>query len=158
MRVTTSSVLLRRLRRDVVELILDNHPQDCQTCMRNLTCELQRLALELGVWTRLFEGERKTSPVDVSGPVRRNAEKCILCGRCVRVCAEVQGVKNLFTPMDCGKGGDAPFQNFPGLENLEKRALFEKKQDTERFDRPMIRRGGQVRAASRPVFNDPQEV
>ncbi len=68
MKVTTSSVLLRRLRRDVVELILDNHPQDCQTCMRNLTCELQRLALELGVWTRLFEGERKTSPVDVSGP------------------------------------------------------------------------------------------
>ncbi len=95
MRVTTSSVLLRRLRRDVVELILDNHPQDCQTCMRNGTCELQRLAYDLGVWVRLFEGERKQSPVDISGPVRRNAEKCILCGRCVRVCAEVQGVNNL---------------------------------------------------------------
>jgi iron-only hydrogenase group A len=97
MKVTTSSVLLRRLRRDVVELILDNHPQDCQTCMRNLTCELQRLAYELGVWTRLFEGERKRSPVDASSPVRRNAEKCILCGRCARVCAEVQGVYSLST-------------------------------------------------------------
>ena len=95
MRVTTSSVLLRRLRRDVVELILDNHPQDCQTCMRNGTCELQRLAYDLGVWVRLFEGERKRSEVDVSAPVRRNAEKCILCGRCIRVCAEVQGVNNL---------------------------------------------------------------
>jgi iron-only hydrogenase group A len=95
MRVTTSSVLLRRLRRDVVELILDNHPQDCQTCIRNGTCELQRLAYDLGVWVRMFEGERKRSEVDATSPVRRNAEKCILCGRCVRVCAEVQGVNNL---------------------------------------------------------------
>jgi iron-only hydrogenase group A len=96
MRVTTSSTSLRRLRRDVVELILDNHPRDCQTCTRNGSCELQRLAYDLGVWTRFFGGERKRHPVDSSGAVHRNAEKCILCGRCMRVCAEVQGVTNLW--------------------------------------------------------------
>ena len=97
MRVQTSTPLLRRLRRDVVELILDNHPMDCQTCVRNGTCELQKLAYDLGVRERLFEGDRKRHPIDVSSPVHRNPEKCILCGRCVRVCGEVQGVHNLWT-------------------------------------------------------------
>jgi iron-only hydrogenase group A len=96
MKVKTSSPALRRMRRDIVELILDNHPRDCQTCERNNTCELQRLAYELGVRTRLFQGERKRHPVDNSSTaVIRNPEKCILCGRCVRVCSEVQGVNNL---------------------------------------------------------------
>ena len=95
MKVRTSSPLLRRLRRDLVELILDNHPMDCQTCQRNGTCELQKLAFDLGVRERLFQGERKRFPIDKSSPVHRNPEKCILCGRCVRVCDEVQGVHNL---------------------------------------------------------------
>ncbi len=96
MKVHTSSPLLRRLRRDIVELILDNHPQDCQTCERNGTCELQKLAYDMGVKTRLFAGERKRFPQDESSPaVIRNPEKCILCGRCVRVCDEVQSVHNL---------------------------------------------------------------
>ncbi len=95
MKVKTSSTLLRRLRRDVVELILDNHPMDCQTCVRNGTCELQKLAYDLGVRERLFQGERKHYEIDTSSPVHRNPDKCILCGRCVRVCAEVQGVNNL---------------------------------------------------------------
>ncbi|MCA1808128.1 MAG: [FeFe] hydrogenase, group A [Lentisphaerae bacterium] len=96
MRVRTSSPTLRRLRRDIIELILDNHPKDCQTCERNNSCELQRLSYELGVRDRLFEGERKQLPIDASSPALiRNPEKCILCGRCIRVCSEVQGVHNL---------------------------------------------------------------
>jgi NADP-reducing hydrogenase subunit HndD len=96
MNVRTSSPLLRRLRRDIVELLLDNHPQDCQTCERDGHCELQNLAYSLGVRERLFAGERKRFPRDESSPaVIRDPEKCILCGRCVRVCQEVQGVTNL---------------------------------------------------------------
>ncbi len=94
--VRTSSPLLRRLRRDIVELLLDNHPKDCQTCERDGNCELQDLAYSLGVRERLFEGKRKSYPIDATSPaVIRNPEKCILCGRCIRVCEEVQGVSNL---------------------------------------------------------------
>jgi iron-only hydrogenase group A len=96
MDVKTSSPEIRRARRDIVELLLDNHPKDCQTCERDGRCELQNLAYTMGVRERLFEGKRKSAPVDDSGSaVVRTPEKCILCGRCVRVCSEVQGVNNL---------------------------------------------------------------
>ncbi len=96
MEVQTTSPVIRQARRDVVELILDNHPKDCQTCERDGNCELQNMAYTMGVRERLFEGRRKQFPLeDSSASVVRNAEKCILCGRCVRVCAEVQGVYNL---------------------------------------------------------------
>ncbi len=96
MRVRTNSPAIRQARRDIVELLLDNHPQDCQICERDGNCELQNLAYALGVRERLFAGERKRPAQDYSShSVIRNPEKCVLCGRCVRVCAEIQGVYNL---------------------------------------------------------------
>jgi iron-only hydrogenase group A len=96
MEVTTGSPAIRQARRDIVELLLDDHPMDCQTCVRNAHCELQVLAYQLGVRERLFEGQRKHFPIETSSDsVVRNSEKCILCQRCVRVCAEIQGVHNL---------------------------------------------------------------
>ncbi len=96
MEVQTNSPDIRQARRDIVELLLDNHPRACLTCERDANCELQNLAYSLGVRDRLFDGERKRFPIENSSvSVVRDAEKCILCGRCVRVCAEVQGVENL---------------------------------------------------------------
>jgi iron-only hydrogenase group A len=96
MEVQTNSPEIRQARRDIVELLLDNHPRDCQTCERDGNCELQNLAYSLGVRARHFEGKRKRFPIELSShSVVRDSEKCVLCGRCVRVCSEIQGVNNL---------------------------------------------------------------
>lgn len=94
--ITTNSPEIRETRRDLIELLLDNHPRACLTCERDGNCELQNLSYKLGVRHRVFEGARKRFPIDKSNvSVVRDAEKCILCRRCVRVCSEIQGVHNL---------------------------------------------------------------
>lgn len=96
MKIRTNTPELRRARRDIIELILDNHPTDCHTCERDGNCELQRLAAAAGIRARHFAGERKRYDKDLSSEsVIRDPEKCILCGRCVRICAEVQQIYNL---------------------------------------------------------------
>ena len=96
MDIKTNSPEIRQARRDIVELLLDNHPLSCQTCERDGNCELQNLAYSLGVRERLFEGERKEFKIDNSSKsVIRDPNKCIKCGRCFRVCKEIQGVYNL---------------------------------------------------------------
>ena len=96
MKIHTNTQGLRKARRDIVELILDNHPQDCHTCERDGNCELQRLASSMGIRARHFEGQKKHYEEDLSSDaVIRNPDKCILCGRCVRMCSEVQQVHNL---------------------------------------------------------------
>ena len=96
MEVQTNSPEIRQARRDIVELLLDNHSMDCQTCERDGHCELQRLAYSMGVRERIFEGERRHFDTDTSShSVIRNPNKCIKCNRCIRVCAEIQGVYNL---------------------------------------------------------------
>jgi len=93
MKIKTTSKKVREARKTNLELLLSNHPLDCQLCDRNGSCELQDLAYEFGVREIRFQGERKTYEVDQSSPaVKRDANRCILCGRCVRACAEVQTV------------------------------------------------------------------
>ena len=93
--VKTNSQAVRKARRDIVELILDNHPRDCQICERNNNCDLQELANTLGIREFTYEGERKRYDIDVSAGITRDPEKCITCGKCVRVCSEIQGVNAL---------------------------------------------------------------
>jgi len=93
MKVRTSTPQVLRTRKAIVELLLANHPDDCLYCVRNGGCELSSLAREHGVRQRVFRGERKRKEKDVSSPsIVRDPEKCVLCGKCVRVCEEVQGV------------------------------------------------------------------
>ncbi len=93
MKIRTNTHQIRRARRDIVELILDNHPEDCHTCEREGNCELQRLANSVGIKKRHFEGEKKVYEKDLSSPaIIRDPNKCILCGRCERLCREIQGV------------------------------------------------------------------
>jgi formate dehydrogenase alpha subunit len=91
MTVHTDTAAIAQARRMVVELLLANHPQECLTCQRNLTCELQRLAMDLGVREVRFSGDKRQYPLDDSNQfIVRDNTKCVLCGRCVRVCKEVQ--------------------------------------------------------------------
>jgi NADH-quinone oxidoreductase subunit G/NADP-reducing hydrogenase subunit HndD len=93
MKVRTNTPQVLAARKTIVELLLANHPDDCLYCGRSGKCELQTLAQEHGVRDRHFRGTRARHDKDISGPaIVRDPDKCILCGKCVRVCEEVQGV------------------------------------------------------------------
>ena len=94
--VHTNSKKVYEARKFTVELLLSAHPQECLTCTRNLKCELQRLAEEMGIREVRFQGEKPKPQIDESTPsIRRDASKCILCRRCVTVCQEIQQVSAL---------------------------------------------------------------
>ncbi len=81
------------VRRNLVELLVANHPQDCLVCSRNGDCELQTLSEDLGVRERRYSGIKKNLSIDLSSPaIVRDPNKCILCGRCVTTCHAGQGV------------------------------------------------------------------
>lgn len=91
--VQTHSNRLIEARKTIVELLLGTHPDDCLYCTRRDTCELLGLAEELGVRERRYKKQPQIPKIDVSSPaLMRDPAKCILCGRCVRVCEEIQGV------------------------------------------------------------------
>jgi len=93
MEVVTSSPQLEKLRRTTLELILSDHPKDCMVCERAGDCKLQELAYFYGIRENRFEGERRVYTRKDNNPfVERDMEKCILCGQCVRICDEIQGV------------------------------------------------------------------
>jgi len=93
MRIRTNTARLLKHRRVNLELMLASHCRDCTTCEKNNACTLQRLALQFGIRRVRFADTRPHYDIDATSPaVVRDPNKCILCGDCVRVCEEVQGM------------------------------------------------------------------
>lgn len=94
--VRTNTNRVRRTRKNVIELLVASHDRDCLTCERNNHCELQKLAQDYGVREARFPAvDHNDLPDCSSESVIRDTNKCILCGRCIRVCQEKQGVSAL---------------------------------------------------------------
>ncbi len=93
MEIYTHSAKVLRSRKTIIELLLANHPQDCLICVRNGNCELQKIAEEYGIREWRWQGEKRHNPIDSSSSaIKRQPDMCILCGKCVKVCKEVQSV------------------------------------------------------------------
>ncbi len=90
--VWTDTPRVKRIRQAVLELMLIHHPLDCPVCDKAGECDLQNLVFQYGKPEGRFVGERKHALPDAKGPlVELNANRCILCGKCVRLCTEYQG-------------------------------------------------------------------
>ncbi|MEJ2056460.1 MAG: formate dehydrogenase subunit alpha [Desulfofustis sp.] len=94
--VITEDEEIARIRRGIIELTLADHPAECCTCLKSEDCELLHVAAYLGVDKHSLERlQRRTEvlPVDTSNPAFDfDPNKCILCGKCVRVCREITGI------------------------------------------------------------------
>ncbi|AOY77790.1 NADH dehydrogenase [Clostridium formicaceticum] len=89
--VYTESEKVIETRKMILDLLLANHPQDCLTCEKAGSCKLQDYCYRYDVRKTTFEGARKNLPIDDENHlIQRDQNKCILCGKCVRVCKEIQ--------------------------------------------------------------------
>jgi formate dehydrogenase major subunit len=107
MQVFTSSSKVQDLRKNIIELVLTDHPLDCLTCEVNGNCELQTVAAQVGIRNVRYPAgaHHQEYEVDKSHPyMRSDLSKCINCYRCVRACDEVQGE---FVLNMVGRGFDA---------------------------------------------------
>jgi len=91
--IKISSPMATKARRSSVELLLSNHSKDCQQCVKNGHCELLHVASLVGAREGAFAGAKSDRHVDEAAPgIIRDSSKCILCGRCIERCKEVQGI------------------------------------------------------------------
>ncbi|HPS71601.1 MAG TPA: NADH-dependent [FeFe] hydrogenase, group A6 [Bacteroidales bacterium] len=110
MNITTNSHQIRQARKHILELLLTEHNINCIKCTHNNSCELQKLALEYRTDEELFISLRQNKRPDSSSPsILRDSSKCIRCTRCVRTCAELQGVNALTM---AGKGNKTIMSTF----------------------------------------------
>jgi len=118
MRIRTSGPRVMEARRTVIELLLANHPDDCLSCLRNGSCELQAAAELMGVRQKAFPRTKKPAKPDrVGRGVMRDNDKCILCGRCVAVCRETQSVMAIDFAGRGVRSRVAPFMDAPLSES-----------------------------------------
>ena len=93
MEVHTNTLRAINARRTILDLLLSDHPKDCLICPKNLDCQLQALAQELGLHHLLYKGEQSTYNRDLSSKaIARDLDKCIMCRRCETACNVIQTV------------------------------------------------------------------
>jgi len=90
--IKSSSIRVINTRRTIVELILSDHPAECLTCAKSGNCDLQSLAIKMGIRELHFSGEKSVHREDKSPAIIRDMDKCIMCRRCETMCNEVQTV------------------------------------------------------------------
>ena len=94
--IHTESEVVVKTRKDILQLLLDSHPNDCLTCQKAGDCYLQKYAYEYGLKFREHKGDMRPQLLDTSSPyILKDNSKCILCGKCVRTCALVSDRKVL---------------------------------------------------------------
>jgi len=117
MQVRTQTTPIRELRKVNLELLLASGDHHCPTCNKSGSCKLQSLAQRLGVDRVRFNAPRESQPVDCSSNgLVRDPNKCVLCGDCVRVCQEIQGIGVLDFTHRGSKVTVAPAFNKPMAE------------------------------------------
>lgn len=93
-KVSTNTARVRKIRKTVLELLLANHDRECTTCDKSGNCDLQKYAEEYGIrqirYPKLKPEDMKTID-DMNPSIKRDPNKCILCGACIRACQEFQG-------------------------------------------------------------------
>ena len=92
--IFTDNEDLKNLRKNIVELVLTDHPMNCNACEVDQNCELQDVANDLGIIKHRYNNpkQHKRVPKDTSHDyMRMNLDNCINCGRCIRACDEIQG-------------------------------------------------------------------
>lgn len=93
-KVSTNTARVRKIRKTVLELLLANHDRECTTCDKSGNCDLQKYAEEYGIrkirYPKLKPEDMKSID-DMNPSIKRDPNKCILCGACVRACQEFQG-------------------------------------------------------------------
>lgn len=91
--ISTNSPRVIEARKVIIELLLADHPDDCLYCVRSGSCKLQKFAQDYGIRERIFKPRRRENTLDVTSPaIVFDQSKCILCGKCVRTCNEIQKV------------------------------------------------------------------
>jgi NADP-reducing hydrogenase subunit HndD len=93
MKVKTNTDELRRVRKNILEMVVANHPKECLSCIKHGECELQALVEQFNLRDIPYEWHSRELPIDDSSRgIVRDMNKCICCGRCVQVCKDIQTV------------------------------------------------------------------
>ena len=89
--VRTDTQRVLDARKLAIEFLLSDHPYECMTCEKSGSCKLEKYAYEYGIRKSRFQGDQHHYPIRAANPFyERDYNKCILCGRCVTVCHEIQ--------------------------------------------------------------------